>query len=373
MPNDQTPNIKVLHVINGEHYAGAEKVQDLLALRLSQFGFDVGFACIKPRQFAQMRQSQDAPLYETAMHNRLDLRPAWQLARLVRQEGYELLHTHTPRTALIGQLAARLAGVPMVHHAHGQTAVEVDRHLWNRFNAMVERTSLRRAARVIAVSDSTVRYLQRQGIPDCQIAMIPNGVPSPAEMIPRETPQGDWTIGTVALFRPRKGTETLLEALALLRTNGLRVSLRAIGRFETDDYAAEVKNRVHELGLESAVHWSGFSKNVNRELEQIDLLVLPSLLAEGLPMVVVEAMAAGVPVVGSRVDGITDIIHHEEDGLLAAPGDPIDLASQLARVIRGQINWDELRQHAAVRHRECFSDDVMAQKVANTYREVLAT
>lgn len=373
MPNDRTTNIKVLHVINGEHYAGAEKVQDLLAMRLSEYGFDVGFACIKPQQFARMRQSQEAPLYETAMQNRLDLRPAWQLARLVRQEGYRLLHTHTPRTALVGQLAARLAKVPMVHHAHGQTAVEVNRHLWNRLNAMVERTSLRRAARVIAVSESTVRYLRRQGIPDRVISMIPNGVPSPGELAPRPTPSGNWTIGTVALFRPRKGTETLLEALAILRAKDLPVSLRAVGRFETEAYGAEVKNRVRELGLESAVHWSGFSKNVNRELEQIDLLVLPSLLAEGLPMVVVESMAAGVPVVGSRVDGITDVIRHGEDGLLVAPGDAVELADQIARVIRGQIDWGELRQHASVRHRECFSDGVMAQRVANTYREVLAT
>ena len=373
MPNDQTTNIGVLHVINGEHYAGAEKVQDLLALRLSEYGFDVGFACIKPERFAEMRQSQDVPLYETVMRSRLDLRPAWQLARLVRREGYRLLHTHTPRTALVGHLAARIAGVPMVHHAHGQTAVEVGRRLWSGFNALVERTSLRRAARVIAVSQSTVGYLQRQGIPQHVISVIPNGVPSPGSLSTRPTPQGNWTIGTVALFRPRKGTETLLEALAILRARNLPVSLRAVGRFETDQYAAEIQDRVRGLGLESAVHWSGFSKNVNRELEQLDLLVLPSLLAEGLPMVVVESMAAGVPVVGSRVDGITDVIRHGEDGLLVAPGDAVDLADQIARVIRGQIDWGELRQHASVRHRECFSDGAMAQRVANTYREVLAT
>lgn len=373
MSNDRTTNLRVLHVINGEHYAGAEKVQDLLAMRLSEYGFDVGFACIKPQQFARMRQSQEVPLVETAMRNRLDLRPAWQLASLVRRERYQLIHTHTPRTALIGQLASRLAGVPMVHHAHGQTAVEVDRHLWNRFNALVERASLRRASRVIAVSQSTVRYLRRQGIPERLISLIPNGVPSPGALSDRPTPQGDWTIGTVALFRPRKGTETLLEAIAILRAGNLPVTLRAVGRFETDDYAAEVKHRVRELGLESAVQWSGFSKNVNRELETIDLLVLPSLLAEGLPMVIVESMAAGVPVVGSRVDGITDVIRHERDGLLVEPGNAVDLADQIARVIRGEVDWGELRKQAAVRHRECFSDSAMAQRVANTYREVLAT
>ncbi len=91
---------RVMHVINGEHYAGAERVQDLLALRLGEFGYEVGFACLKPGRFVGQRRSQSAPLYELPMRSRLDLRPARRLARLVRAYGYQLIHTHTPRAAL---------------------------------------------------------------------------------------------------------------------------------------------------------------------------------------------------------------------------------------------------------------------------------
>ncbi|HEY2148536.1 MAG TPA: hypothetical protein VGH32_11400 [Pirellulales bacterium] len=68
--------VRVLHIINGEHYAGAERVQDQLALRLPEFGYEVGFACVKPNRFAKMRSAQASPLVAIPMRSRLDLRPA---------------------------------------------------------------------------------------------------------------------------------------------------------------------------------------------------------------------------------------------------------------------------------------------------------
>src|SRR5262245_45174319 len=92
---------RVLHVINGEHYAGAERVQDLLAARLPEFGYEVGFACVKPVQFPNLRKSTQTPLYDLSMRSRIDLRAAWELRRIIRQDGYELLHAHTPRSLLV--------------------------------------------------------------------------------------------------------------------------------------------------------------------------------------------------------------------------------------------------------------------------------
>ena len=78
---------RVLHVINGEHYSGAERVQDLLGLRLPEFGYDVGFACVKPKRFPQERQCQTAELYELPMWSKLDLRVAKTLAQTVKFGG----------------------------------------------------------------------------------------------------------------------------------------------------------------------------------------------------------------------------------------------------------------------------------------------
>ncbi len=363
---------RVLHVINGEHYAGAEKVQDLLGLGLGACGFEVAFACLKPENFPVMRQSQEATLLEATMRSRLDLRPAFQLAREIREGGYELVHTHTPRAALVGQLAARLAKVPLVHHVHGQTLVEVGRRGISWISAKVERMSLRRASRLIAVSSSSANYLCEQGFDRDRIAIVPNGVPTPFTMRTSSPPRTGWTIGTIALFRPRKGTEVLLQAIASLRQQGLPVRLKAIGGFETAEYEATVRAHVASLNIADAVEFIGFRQDVAAELTQLDAMVLPSLLAEGLPMVIIESMAAGVPVVGTRVPGITDVIRHDVDGLLAEPNNADALAEQLSRLIHHEVDWSFLRENALSRHAEQYSSAAMARGVADIYREVLA-
>src|SRR5262245_9685216 len=114
-PAPRRDRVRVLHLINGEHYAGAERVQDLLAESLPSQGFEVAFACVKPVKFPKARRSQDAPLYTVPMQSKFDLRPARQLAALIRGQCFELIHTHTPRTAMVGRLASLWTGVPMVH------------------------------------------------------------------------------------------------------------------------------------------------------------------------------------------------------------------------------------------------------------------
>ena len=106
----------VLHVINGEHYSGAERVQDLLALRLPEFGYEVSFACVKAGQFAYHRKSKEAALHWAAMRGRFDLRVVRRLVQLIRDHDYQIVHAHTPRTLMVSRLASawakRAAGLP---------------------------------------------------------------------------------------------------------------------------------------------------------------------------------------------------------------------------------------------------------------------
>ena len=337
-----TGTVGVLHLINGEHYAGAERVQDLLAKCLPAFGYRVGFACLKLNVFGAMRQSHDAPLWDVPMRTKFDLRAAARVARLVRQQGFRILHAHTVRTALVGRIAAGLAGVPLVYHAHSPTPRNSTRRWRDAINGVVERLSLRGVARVIAVSQAMAEEMGR-GCDRRRIAVVSNGVPRLAAVPARQMPRPPWTLGMVALFRPRKGTEVLLEAMALLGDRGVPVRLRAVGTFESPGYEAEIAARIRSLGLQDRVQWTGFARNVTAELLKMDLLVLPSLFGEGLPMVVLEAMAAGVPVVATRVAGTAEAIRHGRDGLVVEPGDAGGLAAAIADMVEGRRDWAAMR------------------------------
>ncbi|MCA9267027.1 MAG: glycosyltransferase, partial [Planctomycetales bacterium] len=262
-------------------------------------------------------------------------------------------------------------GVPLVYHVHSPTSRDSTRGWQNRVNAVIERLSVRGAAKLVAVSHSLGRHMQAEGFPARQLAVVPNGVPALADVPPRRRPTGTWTLGTVALFRPRKGTEVLIDALAELRSQGLSVRLLCVGGFETPEYEAALKRRVAELQLESSVEWTGFTRDVTRQLARMDLFVLPSLFGEGLPMVVLEAMAAGVPVAATDVEGVPEAIGDGVDGVIAPPSDAPALAEAVARVVRGDLDWESLRLSALVRHHDCFSDASMAAGVARVYDELL--
>jgi len=364
-------HVRVLHLINGEHYSGAERVQDLLAMRLRLFGYDVSFACLKPGRFAAMRQSTESAVFETHMRSRFDLSASRRLAHLICEQDFDLLHTHTPRAAVVGGRAARLAGVPLVHHVHSPTASDSTHWLRNRLNAALERRSLTDVSAVVAVSRSLVEYAARQGIAGDRISVVPNGVPAVGPLASRLAPSDAWTLGVVALFRPRKGLEVLLDALALLRDSGRKIRLRAVGSFETPGYESLIKSQVQRLSLGEVIDWIGFTRDVPRELEKMDLFVLPSLFGEGMPMVVLEAMAAGIPVVGTLVEGVPEVIRHEIDGLLTPPSDARQLAAAIARFMTGEVDWARMRDSAHRRHAACFSDHSMAAGVAAVYDQVL--
>jgi glycosyltransferase involved in cell wall biosynthesis len=338
---------------------------------LEPFGFRVGFACLMRGQFAEMRESIDSPLYETAMRHRFDLTPAWRLARIIREENYELIHSHTARSALVAGLASLMTGVPMVHHVHSPTGCDTTHRVRNWINSATERLTLRRAAAIIAVSESLGRLVRQQGFAAERVFVVPNGVPCRPAVPPRTPEKTSWTLGAIALFRPRKGLETLLRALAILRAEGRPVRLRAVGRFETPEYESTIRSLAVELRLNDAVDWPGFARDVDAELAQMDLFVLPSLFGEGLPMVMLEAMSSGLPVVASSVEGVPEAVRDDREGLLVEPGNPDDLARAVRRFIAGEIDWSAARACAIGRHAELFSDTRMAAGVAEVYRKVI--
>ena len=361
---------RVLHVINGEYYSGAERVQDNLALTLTQFGFQVVFACVKDGRFEASRRAKNARLYRVPMPELGWRRTMDRLSRICMQERISLLHAHTPRTAVLCAGVHRRTGLPWVYHAHSPTLWDSARYLKNIVVGVADWWAARQADRIIAVSESLRRYWVRLGIPAQRVVTVPNGVAAWESLTVRKPPEGAWVLGTMALFQRRKGAEVLLKAARELVSKGYRIRVLAVGPFESEKYERHLKEMTHRLGLDEIVTWTGFVENTQEMLLAMDLFVLPSLFGEGMPMVLLEAMAAGLPVVASAVEGVPEIVRDGCEGLLVRPGAPSALAGAIRRFLDGAVDWEGMRRAAYERQRERFSLESMAAGVAAVYRDL---
>jgi glycosyltransferase involved in cell wall biosynthesis len=263
-----------------------------------------------------------------------------------------------------------VSGLPMTHHIHSPAIRDTSNAWANRVNALVERGSLLRAAALIPVSDSLARYLAGQGYPARRICPVPNGVAT-SELHTNCELHDDLRLAMVALFRPRKGVEVLLRAMALLIRQGQLVRLKAIGGFENADYEQQIHALAERLGVSDYVEWRGFQPDVLQELTSVDALVLPSLFGEGMPMVVLEAMAVGLPIVASAVEGVPEVVREGQEGLLVAPNDVNALADALLRLLHDRLAARSMGHAARRRQRSSYSDRAMASRVSGIYDRLL--
>jgi glycosyltransferase involved in cell wall biosynthesis len=374
-PSAPSVDLKVLHVVNGEHFSGAERVQSHLGRCLPKFGVEAGFACVKPGRFAELLREQNGnwgPGYDASMQGRFDFRAAIRIRDLVRDHGYQLLHAHTPRTAMVTSIAAKLTGLPWIYHVHSPAARDSDKLLSNWVNASIEKQSLRGCSHLITVSESLRLDCIAKGAAEDEVTVVHNGVPAVRpQRSAKPVPGGRWTIGMVALMRARKGLEVVLDAIAKLEQRKHDVVLRCIGPFETVEYEAEIEAQIDQLNIRDRIERVGFTDDVPTALAQLDAMVLPSLFGEGLPMVVLEAMAAALPVIATRVEGTPEAITNGVDGLLAEPRDPDSLAEAIESLVTGRHDWDQIAETACARHARCFSDDAMAEGTAAVYRKLV--
>jgi len=362
---------RVLHVVNGEHFAGAERVQSHLGRCLPKLGVTVDFACIKPGHFAGAvddAAGQWGRAFRLPMRNRFDVSIVGPMTRLVRDGQYDLLHAHTPRAAMITSLVSRRTGVPWVYHVHSPAARDSSKRLTNWINAKIEVWSLAGCSHLITVSSSLRRELIATGTPPERVTVVHNGVPG-IRYQRNHRPQvgGKWVFGMVALMRPRKGLEVALDAISMLRAQGHNAVLRCIGPYETDEYRRRIESQITLLKIRPHVEQMGFKTDVPLALSQLDAMLLPSLFGEGLPMVVLEAMASALPVIATRVEGTPEAIRDGIDGLLAEPGSANSLAENMRLLMDGTVDWDRIAESAFDRHRDGFSDEAMSQGIAKVY------
>jgi glycosyltransferase involved in cell wall biosynthesis len=292
----------------------------------------------------------------------------WKLARALRRRGrVDVMHAHNPGNHHYAVAAAKLAGVPVVINSrHGVSASS-----GKRYNERYFKLALPWTDKVVYVSGDSERYYTGAGIvPASQGVTILNGTPlGPFLLAPRvAAPDGRVRLVTLGRLVPVKGHAILLAAFAELLRTVPNAELRIYGGGELH---SQLEGEIARLGLSGRAFLPGETRDVAQVLAEADVFVFSSL-SEGLPIVILEALASGLPVVSTRVGGVPEVAPEGDVAWYCEPGD----ASALAAVLRQALaDRDELRRRggrARVLAQEKYSIDVCQRGYEDLCRRLLA-
>lgn len=265
---------------------------------------------------------------------------AFRLAKLARS--HDLLYANTQKAAVVGAVAAKLSGRPLIWHLRDM----LDASHFSRANRRVVVTLTNLAAsRVIANSQATAdAYRQAGG--RVETVVVHNGVdPSPFDSIPVTDaasvraelgiPPEAKLAGVFGRLTPWKGQHVFLEALESDRLQEVHAAIVGEALFTDEDrhYADQLKERCRTGALAGRVHWLGQRSDIPQLMRACDVIVHSSTEPEPFGRVIVEGMFASRPVIAAQAGGAVEIVQNGENGLLTAPGDASALAEALARLI----------------------------------------
>jgi len=344
-----------------------------LAVRLKADGHEPIVATGGEGMYAEMLRRcgvQHYPLrwLRRSLHPVADLRSFAEVRTFLRECKPALLSTHSSKAGVIGRLAARSCGVPVIFTAHGWAFTDGVPVVHRNVYKAIDRITIPLTSRVITVSDfdRQLALRNRVGRAD-RMATIHNGMPEigPAALAnPAASPP---RLIMVARFERQKDHTTLFHALASLRH--LEWSLRLVG---DGPYLQPMKELAHQLGLSPFVEFVGYTDNVAGLLASSQIFVLSSHW-EGLPRTIVEAMRAGLPVVASDVGGVAELVADGQSGYLV-PATSVDLlADRLRKLIEQPQARAEFGAAGRRRYEEEFTFAQMYQRTVALYDQILAT
>ncbi|HEV8441288.1 MAG TPA: glycosyltransferase family 4 protein [Methylomirabilota bacterium] len=294
-----------------------------------------------------------------------DARAALQLRRLIKREQVSIVHTHSSVDAWLGGAAARAAGVPVVRTRHVSLPI---RRGWNPVYT-------RLADRVITSGEAIRRMVVAAGVAPPRVVAIPAGVDldgfpfrvrsdGDAESIGMSSP----VIGSVAMFRGSKGHDHLIEAFRLIRATHPRATLLLVGDGIRRGW---VEGLAREAGLERAVVFTGFRSDVAALLSVMDCFVLASTRTEGIPQSLLQAFAAGVPVVASEVGGVPEVVVDGVTGVLVKPESPTELSRGIEAVLGDQPGAERRADAARRLVEDRFSHRAIMTRLLDVYDQLL--
>lgn len=365
----------VAHVIGTLGIGGAERqlVNYLLAADRAEFRHTAVCLTSEGPLAAAVREA-GVPVVVLPVRLRTLGRDLPRLAAWLRRNDAAVVHAHMHYAALWGRLAALAAGVPV------RVVTEHGRELWkNRLQVALDRWLTRHTCRHIAVSEDGLRLrIAREKVAPARIVLIPNGVAIP-ELADCEGRRrrvraelglaaGQPVVGTVGRVVAVKGYAHLLAALTALRSRFPMVKWLLVGD------GPELPGLLQEAergGIREALLTPGFRSDVTDLLSAMDVFVMSSI-REGLPVALLEAMAAARPVVVTAVGGMPDAVVHGANGLLVPPADPAALAEAIGSLLADETTASRLAAAARATAKERYSITSVARRIEDVYRQCLS-
>lgn len=296
----------------------------------------------------------------------------FKLVSLLKQNNIKLLCAHDYRADVIGYLAARFVGIPIVAVSHGWTAQTFK----VRFYEFIERSILRFMDKVIAVSDAKSQELIKLGVPQHKVVTIHNVIDLDRFKNLSNTEDGKKyfglssntkLVGTIGRLSIEKGQRYFLEAAAKVKEIYRDVKFVIVG---DGPEMENLKRLAKRLNVAEEVIFTGWREDVGSLFSSLDIFVLPSL-TEGLPTAVLEAFACSKPVVATHVGGVPEVVQHMKTGLLVPPRDSKKLAEAILFALRNPRIADSLGYQGHQLVCEKFSFEKIIGKVEEVYKSVL--
>lgn len=311
-----------------------------------------------PIEVVAERRRYDPSLLSRTLHLARSLRPA-------------LVQTHGYKANVVGLAVRKRLGVPWVAFSHGPTCGGLKMRLYLAADALI----IRRADRVVAVSAARKAHLERSGCTPDRVVTIHNAVDMPGRVpvdaasvrralgLPVDRP----VIAVVGRLSREKGQVYFVQAMAEV----VQAVPGATGLIVGDGPDERLlRARVAALGLQDVIHFAGYRRDMPQIYPAIDVLVLPSL-SEGLPNVVLEAMAHARPVIATRVGGVPEVIEDGVTGVLVPPEDVHALSRASVKLLRLPMRRESMGRAARERVDREFCVRARAERILSVYREVV--
>lgn len=368
--------IKILHILEAT-IGGTRTHLNYLVRNLDQEKFEIA-VIVSAKRTAAFCQDISAMkrlgirVFEIDMIRQIsliqDLKSFFKIFFILKKHRFEIIHTHSSKAGVLGRVSAKLTRAPVILYSpHAFAFLGYPNRISHFILRKIEQILGKITTKIICVSESEKQIALENKIgKNKQFVVIQNGIqPNPLNLqrpaSPRKTDfsREKIIIGTVGYFRRQKNYPMFLQAAKLVIREKSNVKFLVIGDGEK---RCEIQRLLTELDLNTHFILTGHVENVVEYYQMMDIFVLTSFW-EGLPYAILEAMAAGVPVVATDVPGTRDIIRHSENGLLVS----INNVDLLASTLLSLVENPELRQNIAIKGYSHILNNFNIEKNIKTY------